>query len=180
MQSEGAARTGWQAVLLPPLTVILTMAVTVLPWRVPDFAAFGLPFLTLGAVFFWAERSPGRLPSPLVLVAGLATDLVTDGPLGYWALLFLIGLALGGVAGRLAGHDRPLSQSWLGFAVTLPGIVVLGWAIASLYYLTVLDMRLMLFATAAGIGGYLPLALVLSALDRGPARRSWFGLMEEP
>ena len=171
MRSEGSGQAGVLGHCLPTLTVALTTAATVAPWRVPDFAAFGLPFLTLGAIFYWAERSAARLPSPIVFLAGLATDLVTDGPIGYWALLFLIGHALGSLAGTLADGERTISVSWLGFAVALPLIVALGWAIASLYYLTLLDIRLTLFATAAGIAGYLPLTLMLRSLGEESGNR---------
>jgi rod shape-determining protein MreD len=160
--SEG--RAGWLAVILPVLSILAITAASVVPWRVPAFAAFGLPFLTLGAIFYWAERDRRLLPSPVILVAGLVTDLLTDGPVGYWALLFLIGLGLGELSGRSVGRDRSISSSWLGFAVALPLIVAFGWATASLYYLTLLDLRLVLFATAAGIAGYLPLVYLLSRI----------------
>ncbi len=154
----------WSLALLPALTVLVTAAISVMPWRVPGFVAFGLPFLTLGTVFFWAERRPSQLLGLVVFSAGLMTDLVTDGPLGYWALLFLIGLALGDFTGRHWAGGSNMHQSWLGFALCLPLVAGFGWAIASLYYLTLLDLQLILYATAAGITGYLPLALALRSL----------------
>jgi rod shape-determining protein MreD len=162
--SLNEGRAAWLAAILPILSIFAVTAVSVVPWRVPDFVAFGLPFLTLGAIFYWAERDRRLLPSPIVLGCGVVTDLVTDGPVGYWALLFLIGLGLGELSGRTAGGQRSISASWFGFAVSLPLIVAIGWGTASLYYLTLLDPRLVLFATAAGIAGYLPLVYLLNSM----------------
>lgn len=161
---RGEAARLWSLALLPALTVLVTAAISVMPWRVPGFVAFGLPFLTLGTVFFWAERRPSQLLSLIVFSAGLMTDLVTDGPIGYWALLFVLGFALGSFTGSYSDGGSKMQESWLGFALCLPIVAACGWAIASLYYLALLDLQLILFATAAGIASYLPLALMLRSL----------------
>jgi rod shape-determining protein MreD len=83
-----------------------------------------MPWLPLLPVFFWGLLRPG-LPSAVTAFAvGLFQDLVSGGPLGLWALAYLVAFAL--VAPQrdaLAGQSP--GAVWIGFAlfVLLTGVV---------------------------------------------------------
>ena len=79
------------AAILPGLTAMVAALVAAMPWGLPDSAAFAWPLVALSVISFWSARQPQLMPPPLVFVLGVAIDLVTAGPIGYWALLFLVG-----------------------------------------------------------------------------------------
>jgi rod shape-determining protein MreD len=56
----------------------------------------GAPFpnFVLIALFIWSIRRPFFVSPPLTLIAGLAHDLFSGGPLGIWALAYLAGFAI--------------------------------------------------------------------------------------
>jgi rod shape-determining protein MreD len=56
----------------------------------------GAPFpnLVLIVLFVWSIRRPFFVSPPLLLIAGLAHDLFSGGPLGVWALAYLAAFAV--------------------------------------------------------------------------------------
>ena len=108
-------------------------------------------YLTWWRMFLWlvAKVSCRRL---LLFVAGLLVDLADGGPLGYWALIYMLGLLItrqmsGGlgqtVLGRLSG------VVFIVFALAAGQVVV-----ASLFQLKWIDWHVVLAATAiAGLIG---------------------------
>jgi rod shape-determining protein MreD len=124
--------------MIPALSVLPFALVTAMPWSAPDWLCFALPLVTLSAVYFWSERQPGLLPAPVILVIGVLVDLITDGPLGYWAALYLLAHAIGGHLGdqvQAAGDSTSLKR----FSIMLGIVAFCAWGIASLYYLRFFD-----------------------------------------
>src|SRR5260221_3993390 len=84
--NSGAAR------LVPVVTLVVAAIATILPVRVPGYAAL-TPAFTLMAVYHWTIYRPDLLP-PLALVAvRLAEDLLTGAPGCTRALLLLLARA---------------------------------------------------------------------------------------
>ena len=151
------------ASLAPSLMIALVTILSALPWGLAPDLRFILPLLPYLAIHYWALRYSGRVPAGVVFAAGLALDVLTNGPLGYWALIYL------------AGHLVALWQSrWSGagpgvrFLLLLSALVILAvgeWSLASLYYLEVADWKPFALAVAA-VGLVSPLsAFVFSQFE---------------
>ncbi len=120
------------APLLPALLLLFLPALAAYPWQLPVETGLVLPFLTLLVILFCALRYPGLLFSPLVFLSGLACDLFTRSPLGYWTLLFLLTLACARTAASLVTRRGPFF-GWLCSGLTLILAAAAAWGLASLY-----------------------------------------------
>lgn len=130
----------YTALVLPAALLLLLPALAAYSWQMPFGGGLALPFLTLLTILFSALRYPGLMLSPLVFASGLACDLFTRSPLGYWTLLFLITLSCAHMTtliverrGRLAG--------WLCFCITVITMSALAWFLASLYQFEWQELR---------------------------------------
>ena len=93
-------------------------------------AATPLPNFVLIALFIWSIRRPFFIAPPALLVAGLAHDLVSGGPLGIWALAYLAAftLARDREADGLGADFGPMAARF----IVLAAIAFLGaWAAGS-------------------------------------------------
>jgi rod shape-determining protein MreD len=155
---------------IPALSVAVLALVAVLPWGLPPDGRFVLPLLPFIAIHYWASRHPDRLAEWVPFVAGLAVDVLSNGPLGYWSLIYLVGYMIA-VEAHLVTAAGPAGR-WFIFLTSLALLVAAAWGIASLYYLELAAWRP--FAWAALLAGlaYPVFALILRSLDPDPIRRS--------
>ncbi len=151
--------------IMPGVTVIVFTLLAALPWGLPSEARFLLPLLPYTAIHYWAVRRPHLMPEWLVFLSGLATDVLTHGPLGFWSLIFLLGFIVVQVS-RPATAFNTVGR-WLHFCTTLGLLSLVQWLIASAYFMdVVVDWRpLARSAIAFGIA-YPFIALLFRALDR--------------
>jgi len=120
------------APVLPVLLLFLLPALAAYPWQMPMGTSLALPFLTLLVILFCTLRYPGILVSPVVFISGLACDLFTRSPLGYWTFLFLITLSCArAITLVVESHGR--MAGWICFFFALAFITFVAWAVASLY-----------------------------------------------
>ncbi len=123
---------------LPALSVLFAVVATAVPWGLPADATFILPLVVVMMVYCWCAI-PGAALHPAGAVGlGLLADIMSGGPLGYWALMCLIASTVGDRTGVL-GEGRNLGRHWLiwsALAVMLGGF---GWLLASLYYFRWID-----------------------------------------
>jgi len=154
--------------LVPGLSVAVLALVAVLPWGLPPDARFVLPLLPFIAIHYWMSRHPDRLSVWVPFAAGLAVDVLSNGPLGYWSLIYLVGYMLAAEAHHVTGTGA--AGRWLIFLASLAILVAAAWGIASLYDLELAGWRP--FAWAAVFAGlaYPPLALVLRTIDPATVR----------
>jgi rod shape-determining protein MreD len=89
-----------------------------------------MPWLALLPVFFWGLLRPDLMRAVAAFGVGLFQDLVSGGPLGVWAIAYLVAFAV--VAPQreaLAGQSS--AAVWIGFAlfVVLAGVAAYaaGW-----------------------------------------------------
>lgn len=118
--------------------IMFAVLAAAVPWGLPGEATFILPFIAFLLVFLFAARPERQVPVWLVFLIGLGADVLTAGPLGYWAFIYTIGHTLA----RLLTARRPfnsLSGLWLSFAVTATAAAAIGWLLACVYYLRVID-----------------------------------------
>lgn len=160
--SNGAGR------LLPAVTMIIAVLISVLPVRVPGYAAL-TPAFTLMAAYHWTIYRPDLLPPWLLFGVGLAEDLLTGGPVGVTALLLL--LARGAVLkSRRYFVNRGFTFVWAGFTVLAGGGLLFMWAVHCALDLAILDFRSTLFRTVLTIASF-PVASFLV----GRAQRALIG-----
>lgn len=118
--------------LVPTLTVVVAILLTVLPYGFSR-GIFTTPAFALIPVFFWATYKPDLLPIPVVFALGLGQDFATAGPVGLWAIVFLLtyGVTLWQ---REQIEGQPLRVQWLGFAAATAVGLLAGWFLASVYF----------------------------------------------
>ena len=104
----------------------------VVPFRFLD-DAMPTPLIPLMVVFYWSIQRPEATPAPLVFLVGLAQDLLLAGPLGLWAFAYLA-VHAATLSQRQFFLGRNFAAVWTGFMMVCLVVLLVGWAIASLYY----------------------------------------------
>ena len=140
MRAASARRTEWSpALAIPTLSTIVLLSLTVLPLRVPDYAAVA-PLLALAAVYYWTIYRPDLLPPLAVFLAGCVFDLFAGAPLGVTSLILLLARTLV-LTQRRFFVNRPFPFVWGGFTLLAAIAIATLWLIGSLLDGAILDMR---------------------------------------
>jgi len=123
------------ALVLPVMLLAFLPTLAAYQWHMPLGDGLAFPFLTILVVLICALRYPGLLPSPLVFCSGLACDLFTRSPLGYWTLIMLLTLVLARLTVTFhQGHGRLIRGA---STLILPAFITLiAWILASFYELS--------------------------------------------
>jgi rod shape-determining protein MreD len=139
--NSGAAR------LLPVSTTLLAALVSILPLRIPGYAAL-TPAFTLMAAYHWTIYRPDLLPPLSLFAIGLVEDLAVGAPV----------------------VDRTFPFVWAGFTLLAVTAMLGLWALHCLLDATLLDLRTTLFRIVLTIAIF-PLASFLL----GRAQRALIG-----
>ena len=128
-----AARAGRIVMTVVPFAVALVLIfLSFLPvGRI--FGSSTMPALAFIAVYYWAVVRPELLPPMAVFAIGLIFDLLSAGPIGLWAFVYLLAYALT-VTQRFFLINAPFSVFWTGFGVAAGISGVVAWAAASLFF----------------------------------------------
>lgn len=125
--------------LAPAAMLALLTLLAALPWGLSAEHRFFLPLLPFIAVFRGSLAMRGAMPVGLAFASGLCIDILTFGPLGFWALVHVAGwLAAAAVPHDFAGGAL---ARWLTFAALAALLVALVWALASLLGAALTDWR---------------------------------------
>ncbi len=152
--------------VLPPIVLLLAAFVAALPWGMPaDLRLLLLPLLPLVIMHVFIARDSSGIEDWVVFLAGLTTDALGQGPLGYWSLVYLVGYAtLRSNAFQGLGTLAAIAA----FAVVTIQLAMLQWALASLYYLRLMEVWPLVSAALAAVA----IDAVLMLLTVGtPSRR---------
>ncbi len=149
--------------IMPSTILLVAVVIAAVPWALPDSAIFILPLLLIILVFVLTVQRGHELPALSVFAGGLIMDVLTAGPLGYWAAIFLLTYTLAGLYRRRT-KPRDFGGIWIAFAGTAVAASVSGWGLASLYFVRVIDWQPMLIASVT--------AIALFPLVAWPMRRS--------
>jgi len=131
--------------ILPAVLVVAAVAVAAAPLGAPTSVSYVLQVMPYLIAHVFLVRGKGFVPSPLMFAAGLAIDIASDGPLGFWALIYLFGV--------LMSRQLPvgLTQTRTG---RLSGLLLVVFALAaaqvglaSLYQLRWIDWHAVLVGT---------------------------------
>jgi rod shape-determining protein MreD len=135
---------------LPAFSVLIAVIATAVPWGLPADATFILPLLVVMMVFCWRTIPGTELHPAAAAVLGLLADLLSGGPLGFWALMCLIAATVGLTPGSFR-ERRDLWKNWLAWTALISVIGLFGWLLASLYYLRWIDWWPIVFGVATSI-----------------------------
>ncbi len=123
---------------LPALSVLVAVVATAVPWGLPADATFVLPLVVVTMVFCWRAIPDTAIHPAAATGLGLLADLLSGGPLGYWALMGLVAATVGLKLGSLR-ETRDVGTHWAVWALLVAVLGVFGWLLASLYYLRWID-----------------------------------------
>ncbi|TGY88277.1 rod shape-determining protein MreD [Marinicauda algicola] len=128
MRAPLERRSAWPTVVAMTLTLLASLLIHAAPTRLPTGADI-LPLLPLITLFIWAVRRP-RYVSPLLIFAvGLLQDLLIGGPMGVWALSYLVAFAIARPREEEGGGE--LGPMSLRFAVLTLIALTLAWGAGS-------------------------------------------------
>jgi rod shape-determining protein MreD len=149
--------------LIPLLVGILAVLLAQIPFS-PGGTVIGIN-LPLIIVYFWALYRPDLLPPYAIFLIGLFQDLLGGGPVGLWAMVYLIVYAVV-LTQRLMLLARGLFVIWLGFiaAAVIGGIVAYG--IAALYYGQAVGAAALAMQVGVTVLAYLVVSPVLAFIQR--------------
>jgi rod shape-determining protein MreD len=114
---------------------LLTMALvflTLVPYGIPNSAMI-VPPLALMSVYFWAIHRPDLLPAPGAFAIGLFQDILSGGPPGLYAFVFLVLHSVLSSQRRFF-LGRVFIMEWLVFALVAPFAFLVIWILSSVYY----------------------------------------------
>jgi rod shape-determining protein MreD len=150
----------WNRLVAPIGSVAVLTLIAALPLGVPAGDRFFLPLLPVVAIHYWTLRHDAWLPEWVVFAAGLALDILTHGPLGYWAFIYLLAHLIATLSARLHVESMLGRLILLGLAIVL--LTIVAWAVASVYFFDVLDVSP--YATGAVLAALCALLIVLPVL----------------
>jgi rod shape-determining protein MreD len=120
----------WSRLVAPIGSVAVLTLIAALPLGIPAGDRFFLPLLPVIAIHYWTLRHDAWLPEWVVFLAGLTLDILTHGPVGYWAFIYLLAHLTATLSARLhleSSLDRLLL---LGLAIVV--ITFAAWLTASI------------------------------------------------
>lgn len=133
----------------PMLLGLLGVIFLSLPLRLFE-GALPTPIIPLVVVFFWSIYSPAHMPSVSVFLIGLLQDLLTGGPLGLWAVVYLVTQFVV-MSQRSYFLGREQKVVWLGFTLAAAAASLILWLVMSLMSGVLLPVRGLLAQMAATV-----------------------------
>lgn len=147
----------------PAVLVLLAILLMAAPLRVPSAMAV-TPLLSAIAIHHFSLYEPDRLPGWIALLLGLFMDLLSGGPLGVWAAVFVAMRYLVDNNSRyLAGHGFAIG--WLGFVLTCGLALGAVWLLMSLLVVEVINPRPALLQLVVTAALYPPFGWLLGKLS---------------
>lgn len=148
----------------PTFLGFLGVIVLALPFRFFEGLA-PTPIIPLVVIFFWSIYGPDLLPSVSVFFIGLLQDLLTGGPFGLWAVVYLV-TQLIVLSQRSYFIGREQKVVWIGFALVSASGGLILWLVMSLMSGALLPVGALVFQMLATVMIYPVFAAVFSELHR--------------
>ena len=135
---------GFPNKLVPFVTTLIFLLVSVVPLHIPGFAVVA-PAFALMAVYHWTIYRPDLLPPVAVFFAGLLLDLLNGTPyVGTSALSLLLTRSVL-MSQRRFFINRLFPVLWAGFLLTAAAVVAFEWMLVSLLHGAVVGTRPAIF-----------------------------------
>lgn len=136
--------------VLPTILVLLAVLVAAAPLGANGDVGLVLQVMPYMMAHLFLARGKGFVPSPIMFFAGVAMDIASNGPLGFWALIYLFGVLIARQLPAGLTHSRLGRLSGLLLVVFVLAAAQVG--LASLYQLKWIDWHPVLAATLAAGG----------------------------
>ncbi len=153
------------AALAPLIVLVLTFLLVAVPLGLPGDATFLPPMLMLSAVFLCAANPSMRLPVWVAMLFGLAADIVTASPVGFWGLLALLAHGAGSFL-KAAEWTERFGILWLAWSGAAAAIALVAWGVASVYFFRAIGWEPVALGAGLSVLGF-PLVAVVVKLLRG-------------
>ena len=149
--------------VMPALVVLGLVLVAAQPWSLPAGYRFLLPLLPVLAVAHFALLRPALMPAGVAFMGGLLLDVLTIGPLGYWAMIYVLARML---AALLSPPTLPGAAARVGLAALMLAVVAISaWLVALPLGGTLADWRPLATAALGALAVYPLLLLLARPLD---------------
>lgn len=164
-------------VIIPVLTLAALTLIAALPWGLSSQNRFVLPLLPVVGIHYWSLRHGPLVPEWCVFLAGLTLDVLTNGPLGYWALIYLLAHISATLSAPAATRGVGTRLALLAFDLAF--VTAVAWILSSIYFLEAADWRP--YAIGAAYAAFVAVLLVplLRALDPSQRRSANLTLVRE-
>ncbi len=156
----------WAAV-----SIILSLMIYASPGRLAQGGSL-MPMLPLITIFIWSSIRPRFMPPFVIFIVGLMQDLITGGPMGVWALAYVVALMIMRVREE-DGAKREIGPIWFRFVGVVAIATFIAWCAGSLATGGPAAIRPMLVEAAATVLMF-PLIGLLTIRKR--SSRSGFGI----
>ncbi len=157
--------SGFPNKLVPFLTTLLFVLISVVPLHIPGFAVV-TPAFALMAVYHWTIYRPDLLPPATVFTAGLLLDLLNGTPyVGTSALSLLLTRSVL-MGQRRFFINRLFPVLWAGFLGTAAAVVAFEWALVSALHGALLGVRPFVFEAALTVASFPVGSYVLARAQR--------------
>lgn len=128
-----AARAGRIVMTVVPFIMAV---ICVLLSFVPVGRIFGssvTPAFAFMAIYYWGVVRPEMFPPVAVFAVGLILDLMSGGPIGLWAFVYVATYALV-ITQRFMLVNAPFSAFWFGFILASLFAAFISWIAASFFF----------------------------------------------
>lgn len=153
----------------PAAALLVLILLNAMPLHLP-YAGAATPLLPLMAVFHFGLFRPAYLPNWLALLFGLLMDVLSGGPLGVNAMVFLCVRHFVQANQRFMA-DKPFLFIWFGYAVVSAAAVAGTWALTAFLMWVTIDPRPAIFQYLMSLAIY-PLLSWLIGRSQGRAVRA--------
>ncbi|MBL8565239.1 MAG: rod shape-determining protein MreD [Hyphomicrobiaceae bacterium] len=129
-------------IVVPSLTLVVGTLIAALPWGTGFDARLVAPLLVAAMLFSWNVRRRSAVPEWIAFACGLTMDVTGQGPLGYWAMIYLLAFVLAALfrETRRASSENGSTQRFLRYLVAVIALALTAWGLASLYALERVDV----------------------------------------
>jgi rod shape-determining protein MreD len=155
---------GGLARILPMATTVAAVIFTILPIKLPGYAAL-TPAFVLMAVYHWTLYRPDLLPATGLFAIGLAQDLLVGAPVGVSALVLLLARTAV-LRYRRFFINRPFPFVWAGFTLLGTAAMAATWAMHCLLQQSVLNPRTVVFRAVLTVAIFPAASFVLGRGQR--------------
>jgi len=118
--------------LAPFASGVLFVILGAAPAALPELHSI-TPLFGLCVIFFWVLVRPSLMPPAAVFSIGIMHDALSGGPIGLWALTFLLVQHLI-LPQRRVLLGNAFAHGWIGFALLALTAASFAWLVACVYY----------------------------------------------
>ncbi len=114
--------------ILPFFIALVSVMLYAAPLRIGS-VSIPMPLFPFMVIYFWSMTRPEFMPWIAIFLTGLFQDVLTGGPVGLWALTYLLSTAIISTQTEvLAGRGR--TALWAGFVIAIVAASFMAWVFA--------------------------------------------------